>query len=68
MVGLLNLRPAIPFLLVHGLSATRRDSRSGHFANVHLHSRFERNWLTDTFLYETKSEFSAASSLRSETR
>src|ERR1700747_1168 len=68
MVGLLNLRPAIPFVLVRNLSATRRDSRSCQFVNVRLHSRFATNWLTDTFVYEIRSEFGAASSLRSEAR
>src|SRR5215469_11357015 len=68
MVGLLNFRPAIPFLLVRNLSATRRDSCSYQFANVRQHSRFETNWLTDTFVYETKSEFGAASSLRGKAR
>jgi quinol monooxygenase YgiN len=34
MVGPLKLRPAIPFVLVRNLSATRRDSRSFQFANV----------------------------------
>ena len=76
---LLNFHSAIPFALVCSdwadlaevLSALAFFDRGCLMAPIErrrMHSRFETIWFTDTFVYETKSEFGAASSLRSEAR
>ena len=79
MVDLLNFHPAIPFVLVSSDSMELAEVLSvivffdpGYFLDPieqrRMHSRFATNWLADTFLYETRYEFGAASSLRSEAR
>jgi hypothetical protein len=79
VVGLLDFHRTIPFGLARCdstepaevLPAIALFDRGYLFAPIErrrMHSRFETNWFTDTFVYETRSEFGAASSLRGEAR
>jgi hypothetical protein len=76
---LLNSHSAIPFALVCSdwadlaevLSALAFFDRGYLMAPIErrrMHSRFETNRVTDTFVYEIRYEFGAASSLRGEAR
>jgi hypothetical protein len=79
VLGLLNFHLAIQFVLVRSdsaelaevLSAIAFFDRGYLLAPIErrrMHSRFATNWLTGTFVYEIRSEFGAASSLRGEAR